>query len=177
MENSNLFSSVVKKWGLIYGLVGVIYVFLTAMLGVQGSGNLAAGILSWLFTAGLAFAMYFFATKEYREANQNLLTFGKGFGINMMVGLIGGAIRAVGFYVYMKFIDTSYVQNIIEAQLEAQERFGGPTPSQDELPEFMKFFQTPEFFAGSVFFSVILGALIIGLIVAAINQKKEEFTY
>ena len=177
MENSNLFSEVSKKWGLIYGLIGVIYVFLTSMLGVQGGGNMLIGVLSWLFTAGLAFGVYFFATKEYREGNQDQITLGKGFGLNMMIGLIGGLIRAIGFYVYIKFIDTSYIDSILEAQIAAQERFGGPTPSQDELPEFMKFFQTPEFFAGSVFFSVILGALIIGLIVAAINQKKEEFTY
>lgn len=177
MENSNLFSEVFKKWGLIYGLIGVIYVFLTSMLGIQGGGNILLGILSWFFTVGLAFGIYFFATKEYRDGNQDQITLGRGFGLNMMVGLIGGSIRAIGFYVYIKLIDTKYVENIIEAQIEAQERFGGPSPSQDQMPEFMKFFQTPEFFAGSVFFSVILGALIIGLIVAAINQKKEEFKY
>lgn len=177
MEKTNLFSEVFKKWGLIYGLIGVIYVFLTAMLGIQGGDNFMVGILSWLFTAGLAFGIYFFATKEYRLNNDDQITLGRGLGLNMMVGLIGGSIRAVGFYVYIKFIDPNYVQNIIEAQMEAQERFGGPSTSQDQLPEFMKFLQTPEFFAGSVFFSVILGALIIGLIVAAINQKKEEFKY
>ncbi|MFC5193119.1 DUF4199 domain-containing protein [Algoriphagus aquatilis] len=177
MEKTNLFSEVFKKWGLIYGLIGVIYVFLTSMLGIQGGGNLVVGILSWLFTAGLAFGIYSFAIKEYKENNEDQITLGKGFGLNMMIGLIGGLIRAVGFYVYIKFIDLNYVQRIIEAQMEAQERLGGPTTSPDQLPEFMKFFQTPEFFAGSVFFSVILGALIIGLIVAAINQKKEEFNY
>lgn len=176
METSNLFLSVVKKWGLIYGLIGVIIVFISAMLGIQGGGDMLSGIFSWLITAGLAFAIYYLATKEFREGNNGLLSFGRGYGICLLVGLIGGLIRGIGFYIYVRLIDPAYVQTIVEAQLAAQESFGG-TPSSDQMPEFMKFFQTPEFFAGSVFFSVILGAIIFGLIVAAINQKKEEFTY
>ena len=45
------------------------------------------------------------------------------------------------------------------------------------MPAFFKFFQTAEFMAGSTFLGVIFGALIIGLIVAAVNQNKEEFNY
>ena len=177
MENSNLFSSIAKKWGLIYGLIGIIYVFASSMLGIQGQGNFVAGIVSWLFTVGLAFAMYFLATKEYKEENGGLISLGKGYQISLLVGLIGGALRGIGFYVYIKVIDTSFVQNMIEAQMAAQEQFGGPSASSAEVPDFVKFFQTAEFFAGSVFFSVILGALIVGLIVSAINQKKEDLTY
>ena len=177
MKNSGLFSSVVIKWGLIYGLIGVIYVFLSAMLDLQGQGSIAIGVIAWLFTVALAFLMYFLATKEFRSENGNLISFGRGFGINMLVGLIGGAIRGIGFYIYAKFIDPSYVQNMIEAQMEAQEKFGGPSASSAEVPAFVKFFQTAEFMAGSTFLGVIFGALIIGLIVAAVNQKKEEFNY
>lgn len=176
METANLFSMLVKKWGLIYGLVGVIIVFISAMLGIQGGGDIASGLITWLITAGLAVAMYYFATKEFRDANNGLLSFGRAYGICLVVGLIGGLIRGIGFYIYVKLIDPTYVQTIVEARLEAQENFGGAPPS-DQMPEFMKFFQTEEFFAGSIFFSVLMGALLFGLIVAAINKKKEEFTY
>jgi hypothetical protein len=177
MKNSDLFSSVVIKWGLIYGLVGVIYVFVYAMLGLQGKGSFVVAIVAWLFQAVLAFLMYFLATKEYRGENGNLISFGRGFGINMLVGLIGGAIKGVGFYIYAKFIDPSYIQNMFEAQMEAQEEFGGPSASSAEMPGFMEFMLTPEFNAGSTFILVIWGAVIYGLIVAAVNQKKEEFNY
>ncbi len=177
MNNSNLFSSVVKKWGLIYGLIGVIFVFLTAMLGLQGGGSIAIAIGIWLFQAVLAFLMYFLATKEYRGENGNLISFGRGFGINMLVGLIGGAIKGVGFYIYAKFIDPSYIQNMFEAQMEAQEEFGGSSASSAEMPWFMEFMLTAEFNAASTFILVIWGAVIFGLIVAAVNQKKEEFNY
>ena len=77
----------------------------------------------------------------------------------------------------MKFIDPTYVDSIIEAQMQAQEQMGGTAPDPDSLPAFMKFMQTPEFFAVSTFISAIFGAIILGLIVAAINQKKEDFSY
>ncbi|WP_192346572.1 DUF4199 domain-containing protein [Algoriphagus sp. Y33] len=178
MENSAPISETVKKWGLIYGLIGIIYTYITAMLGLQGnSSSIASGIISFLLTVGIAFTIYFLATKEYRTENSGLLAFGKAFVICLLVGLLGGVLRSVGFYLYMKFIDPTYVDSIIEAQMQAQEQMGGTAPDPDSLPAFMKFMQTPEFFAVSTFISAIFGAIILGLIVAAINQKKEDFSY
>lgn len=177
MEQLNLFSETVKKWGLIYGLIGVIIVFISAMLGLQEAQSIGTSILSSVLTIGIAFAIYFLATKEYRTENNGLISFGKGYSICIVVGLIAGLIRGVGFYVYLKFIDPSYVDRIIEAQIKAQEQFGGSAPDPDQMPAFLKFMQTPEFFAFSTFFAAILGALILGLIVAAINQKKEDYSY
>lgn len=177
MKNSNLFSSVVIKWGLIYGLIGVIYVFLFAMLDLQAQGSIFIGIADWVLKVVLAFLIYFLATKEYRGENGNLISFGRGFGINMLVGLIGGVIRGVGFYIYAKFIDPSYIQNMMEAQLEAQEQLGGGSAPTAELPGYMEFILTPEFYAVIYLILVIWGAVIFGLIVAAVNQKKEEFNY
>ena len=178
MENSIGISETVKKWGLIYGLLGVIYLYITAMLGIQGdSSNIMAGILSFLITLGIAFTIYFLATKEYRTDNSGIMTFGKAYSICLLVGIIGGLIRSVGFYIYMKLIDPNYVRVIIEAQMEAQEKMGATAPSPDDMPAFMKFFQTAEFFALSTLFAAIIGAVIIGLVVSAINQKKEDFSY
>ena len=178
MENSKPISETVKKWGLIYGLIGVIYMFLSAMLGIQGdSSNIMMSIITSLITIGIAFTIYFLATKEYRSENSGLLSFGKAYVICLAVGLMGGLIRAIGFYGYMKFIDPNYVQSIVDAQMQAQENMGVSAPDADSMPAFMQFFQTPEFFAISTLIAAIFGALIIGLIVSAINQKKEDFSY
>ncbi|WP_297338446.1 DUF4199 domain-containing protein [Algoriphagus sp.] len=169
-------SDVIKKWGLIYGLISVIIVFVSILSGLQEGGSIAVSVITWLISVGLAFTMYFLATKEFREGNNQLLAFGKAYLICLGVGLLGGLLKGLGFYLYVKVIDPAYMERMIEAQLAAQEQFGGGASAQ-EMPEFMAFFQTAEFFAFSTFFSVILGALIIGLIVAAINQKKEDFSY
>ncbi|GAB3658266.1 hypothetical protein GCM10028791_31090 [Echinicola sediminis] len=170
MENNVSISESGKKWGLIYGLIGVIVIFISAMFDFSTKG-MGVQIVSGLITFAIAFLVYFFGTKEYRDGNGGLMSFGQGFKLVLLIGFIGGAIRAVGFYIYLKFFDTEYVQKIIEAQIEAQESMGA-TYDPDNVPAFMKFFQTAEFFAGSTLFNALMGALIIGLVVVAINKRS-----
>jgi hypothetical protein len=165
-----------KKWGIIYGLAGLILSLLITMLDL-GTKGLAMQAVVFFVTVGLAFTVYFLAGKEFKESNNGYITLGQGFGIAFAVGLIAGAIRSVGFYLYIKLIDTNYMERVLEAQIEMQERFGGRQVDLDDLPEFVKFFQSPEFLAISTFLNVLIGALIIGLIAAAIIQKKEDYTY
>jgi len=170
MEDRTSISDTGKKWGLIYGIIGVIVIFITAMFDLSSRG-MGTQIVSGIITFAIAFCIYFFSTKEFRDSNDGIMSFGDGFKLVLLVGFIGGVIRAVGFYIYLKFFDTEYVQRIIEAQIEAQESMGA-TYDPDNVPAFMKFFQTAEFFAGSTLFNAMMGALIIGLIVVAINKRS-----
>lgn len=165
-----------KKWGVIYGLAGLILSLMVSIFDLGTKGFAVQGVI-FVITIGLACTMYFMAGNEFKKSNNGIITLGQGFGIAFVVGLIGGAIRAVGVYLYIKFIDTNYMERILEAQVEMQERFGGSSVDPDDLPEFVKFFQTPEFLGISTFINVMIGALILGLIVAAIIQKKEDYSY
>lgn len=176
MEEKLTISDVAKKWGLIYGLVGLIMLIFSAMFDLSTMGFVWQGLI-FIVTVGIAFTIYFLASKEYKESNSGLITFGQSFGIAILAGLIGGLIRGIGFYLYVKVIDTNYMDRILEAQEEVRERMGAPEIDPDQLPAFVKFFQTPEFLGISSLINAMLGALIIGLIVAAIVQKKEDYTY
>ncbi|WP_186758324.1 DUF4199 domain-containing protein [Echinicola salinicaeni] len=161
-----------KKWGLIYGIIGAIIVLISAMFDLSSKGlgaQAASGFLGIL----IAFGIYFFSTKEFRDANEGILSFGQGFKIVLLIGLIAGALRGLVFYVYIKVVDTEYVQRIVEAQIEAQEKMGA-TYDPDNVPAFMKFFQTAEFFAASSLVNALMGALIIGLIAVAINKRTNS---
>jgi hypothetical protein len=177
MEKSNLFWDNAKKWGLIYGLAGLIYQILTAMLINSIEPSTSTSIISFLITSGLAFSIYLLSTREYRKENDNLIGFGKAYLICIAVGTIGGIIRGLGFYLYIKFIDINYPKNFFEAQAIAQEKAGMPSVPEGDLPSFFEFFKTAEFLSISVFISVLLGSLLIGLIASAINKRKEEFNY
>lgn len=169
-------SDFTTKWGLIYGVSGLILVLITSMLDLATKG-FAVQALLWFVTVGLALAIYFLLTGEYKKENKGLISFGKAFSLILVAALIGGVIRALGFYLYIKFIDVDYMARVVEAQQIASERMGLSQPDPSQMPEFLKFFQTEEFMLISTFFSVMLGALILGLIVAAIVQKKEDYSY
>lgn len=176
MEETTTVGDVAKKWGIIYGLIGLIYIIVSTVFDFATQG-VAMQVISFLVTLILAFTVYFLACKEYKDDNEGLISFGRAFGLIALIGVIGGAIRAVGLYLYLKFIDTDYLVRIQEAQEEMRERMGAPEIDPDQIPEFMKFFQTTEFMGIATFINVMLGVLVIGLIVAAIVQKKEEYTY
>ncbi|UCS93407.1 DUF4199 domain-containing protein [Echinicola marina] len=172
MDDQMTIGEASKKWGLIYGIIGTIIILISAMFDFSSQGfgaQAASGFLSIL----IAFGVYYFSTKEYREANSGVLSFGQGFKIVFLVGLIGGALRGLMFYIYLKVVDTEYVQRIVEAQIEAQEKMGA-TYDPDNVPAFMKFFQSAEFFAGSSLINALIGALIIGLIAVAINKRTNS---
>lgn len=176
MEENLTVSDTVKKWGLIYGISGLIYMLLSTMLDFATMGMMVQ-VISFLVLVGIAFTIYFLACKEYRDSNDRQISFGRAFGIIALVALVGGVIRTIGIYAYVKFIDTGYMARVQEAQEEMKVRFGAPEVDPDDLPGFVKFFQTEEFLGIATFFNVMIGALIIGLIVAAIVQKKEDHSY
>ncbi|WP_194976896.1 DUF4199 domain-containing protein [Aquiflexum lacus] len=173
MEEKISSSEAIKKWGLIYGLIALIVAILSIVFDMSSMGTTAT-IISSILNIGIAFAIYYLSTKEFRESNNDFLSFGQGFKIVFLVGLIGGAIRAFGTYLYIKFIDNSVLDKILEAQIEAQEKMG-TTYDPDAVPGFMKFFQTAEFIGISSFLAAIFGALIIGLIAVSINKKTEDY--
>ncbi len=166
-----------KKWGLIYGLIGFVVIVLSDLLGL--AGNVVTSIILTLVTWGIAFTMYFLATKEYRDANQ-FMSFGQGFKIVMLVGLLGGLLRSIVFYIYIKFIDTTYIQRVKELQLEAQQKMG-LGDRQPVYPEGWEFLGSDNFLmiaqVGSQLILAIIGALILGLIAAAINKREDQTAF
>ncbi|MFD2033439.1 DUF4199 domain-containing protein [Belliella marina] len=173
MEEKITLGDSVKKWGLMYGLIGLIVAILSAIFDLSTMGT-AGSVIASLINIAIAFTIYFLATKEYRDSNDGLLSFGQGFKIVALVGLLGGVIRAVGTYIYIKFIDTTFMDRVLEAQIEAQEKMGA-TYDPDALPEFMKFFQTEEFMGIASFIGAVFGFLILGLIAVAINKRTEDY--
>ncbi|GHB40871.1 DUF4199 domain-containing protein [Mongoliitalea lutea] len=171
MEEKLTIGDVVKKWGLIYGLLGLIVAILSIIFELHTLGTTAT-VVSSVLNISIAFSIYFLATKEFRTGNNDFLEFGQGFKIVALIGLLGGVIRAVGYYVYITIIDTGFLDWYTEQQLDAQEKAGVDI---DNLPEFVSFLMSPEFLALATVFGAIFGFLILGLIAASINKKTEDY--
>ena len=165
MEETITTGQIGKKYGLIYGLVGLLAAIVPMLLEVQ------SGMLIVVPTI-IAIVIYVLADKEFREANGGYMSFGEGFRINITAAVIAGVIRSLGNYVYVKFIDPGYQerarqlaidklreQGMNEEQIEQAMRFGGGGMNQ-ELAIVM----------GIIW--AVLGALVVGSIVAAILKKR-----
>ena len=157
------------KYGLINGAVGVLFNLVMYITGINRTGSMQ--IIQWL-TVIIPIAFMYLAIKAYREEIGNgWITFGKAFNQAFIVGLVGGVIGSVYHFLYLKFIDPTYVDYLMQLQLEKMTERG---MSDEVIEQAMKqtapFMSPPVQFGFAIFFSLFIAA-VLGLIMAAIMKK------
>jgi len=159
--------SVGIRYGLIMGVIGIalFVVFIAADVDVQGPAR-------WLNVLVLA-VIIFLAHKYFKENGDGFMTIGQGTGIGFWMSLVSSAISSVFTYVYVKFIDTSFIQQMMDKQREAMEAKG--TLSEEQVDQAMNMtskFMTPEMMVVfGLVFGIIFG-VIVALVVGLFTQKK-----
>lgn len=167
MEEQITTGQVAKKWGLIYGLIGTVTALIPLLLEIQASWWPIVNIV-------IALVMFALATKEFKTENGGYMTFGEGFRISMVAALIGGVIRNLVNYVYVKFIDDSVMQRIQQTVEDSWRDQGMSEEQIEQMSGFSSGISNPEIglVLGIVF--VLLGGLIWGSIVSAVNKNEAE---
>jgi hypothetical protein len=159
-------------WGIIIGLVSVIYSVVLYILDL--SLNRTLGLLSLLILlAGLVIAIL-----NYRDSVRGgFISFGTAFSFGILVAVFAGVISSIYTYVQMTVIDPGMQDKIIEMASEKYLEKGVPEDQLDTVMEFSKKFMSPVFMTISgIFQSAVLG-VVLSLIIAAIfkrNNPEEE---
>ena len=160
------------RYGLIGGVIGIAYFLILTMAGV----DMSQGLGRWgglVFTIGLLF----FAHKYYKESGDGFMSIGQGIGIGFWYTLISSVISSVFTFIYIKFIDNSFIQQLLDKTRQGMEEGGNMTEDQiDQAMEMTARFMTPV----SMLIFGLIGGLILGMIVAVIvslfTQKKSPET-
>lgn len=160
--------SVGIRYGLIMAVISIAYFVILNLLGV----DMSQGVGRW---GGLVFniAVIVLAHKYFKDNGDGFMSFGQGFGIGLWIGLISSAISSVFTYIYVKFIDQGFIQQILDKTRESMEEKGNLTEEQiDQAMQMTSKFMTPE---SMLIFGLIGGfimLLICTLIVTIFTQKK-----
>lgn len=167
MEEEITTGQVAKKWGLIYGLITTLLTIIPLVLEKQ---------FSWMSFVIIAVAIvsYVLATKEYKTANGGYMTFGEGFKISIIAALIAGVIRSVVNYVYIKFIDPGVTERMQQALEDTWREQGMSAEQIEQARSFSAGFSNPELGLIIGIVVVLLGGVIWGAIVSAINKNEAE---
>lgn len=168
MEEQITTGQVAKKWGLIYAIIGTVIALGPVILEVQ------AGFGMLFVTIAVAIFIYAMATREFKKANGGFMSFGEGFRISMVAALIGGAVRNVIYYVYVKFIDPDVIARMQDAMQQAWRDQGMTEEQIEQAQRFSGGFSNPEVGLVLGIIVVLLGGLIWGSIVSAINKNEAE---
>jgi hypothetical protein len=155
------------RFGLIGAVLSIVYFLILSVAGLAGS----KGVWSWigyLITA----AVIFFAHKYYKENADGFMSYSQGIGIAAWIGLVSAVISSIFMYIYIKFVDTTFVETIKQTQLDAMQQKGMSDQQIDQTMKIASMFMTPE----AIFLFALIGGIaatiIIGLIVTIFTQKK-----
>jgi len=156
------------RYGLISGVISIAYFMSLTIADI----DMTQGIGRW---AGLAVAavIIYLAHKYFKENGDGFMTIGQGAGIGFWFALVSTAISSVFTYVYMKFIDQSLIQQMIDKARENMENQGNL--SDDQIDQAMKItekFMTPEIILGMGLFFGIIMIVIVAVVISLVTQKK-----
>ena len=161
----------VRSTGIRFGLIGaVISIAYFVILNVSGL-DITRGFWNWFGYLITAFLL-FFAHKYYKENGDGFMAYGQGIGIAFWLGLISGIISSVFTYLYIKFIDTGFIEMIKNKQIEAMQEQGLPDEQIDRALEFSAMFMSAEAIFIMGLFGSIIATIIIALIVTIFTQRK-----
>lgn len=160
-------TSVGIRFGLITGAVAIAYFMSLTVAGV----DITQGIGRWaqvLINVGIIFL----AHKNFKDNADGFMSYGQGFTIGFWISLISSIISSVFTFIYVKYIDNSFIQTMLDRQEEAMIERGMPDEQVEQAMEMTAKFMTPT----SMLIFGIIGGVIMLLIVTALvgifTQKK-----
>lgn len=167
MEEQASPARIALKYGLLTSLAIIIFTTIVNVTGLflnKGLSSLSYVIL----IVGIVLAM-----KDFRVANKGYMSYGQGLGLGSMLSAIIGLLGSMFMMFYNQFIDSTIVQQVMDAARQDMESRGMDDAQIDQAMAFTEKLTSP----GIQFFIGVLGFLVTGfifsLIIAAIMRKEK----
>ena len=165
MEDKVTISQVGLRYGIIIGLVLIVYSLILQFTG-QVANNWLSAVNYIFLIVGIALAH-----KAFKEGGDGFMSIGQGLGIGTLISAVSAVISVVFSYIYVKFIDDSMLAVIQEKQIEAMEKQGMDDAQIEQAMEMASKFSTPEVMFGMALIVFIIFGFILSLIVSLFTKK------
>lgn len=147
------------RYGLILAVASIAFFVIMNVAGIDMQGPLS--YIGWL----ISIALIYLAHKYFKENGDGYMTIGQGTGIGFWTGLISAFISSPFTYIYIKFIDSGFIDNIKDKQIEKMQEQGMSDEQIDQAMQFAGTFMSAEFIlimgiVGGVIMSIIFGVVI-----------------
>lgn len=164
--------SVGIRYGLILAVVSIAYFLGISMAGLAGEGGI------WSFIGAIpSIIVIILAHKYFKDNGNGFMEFGQGFSIGFWAVLISSIVSSVFSYIYMKFIDTTFTQTMLDKSRDNMAEGGNMSDAQiDQAMEITAKFMTPEAMVGMGIVMGLIFGCIIALIVTIFTKKSNPET-
>ncbi|HSF89590.1 MAG TPA: DUF4199 domain-containing protein [Saprospiraceae bacterium] len=166
--------SITVKWGLITGMVYVIFSLVNNMLGIQdGGGFTAKAILSNAALFGATLFTIYLGIKEARDTTGGgFINFGQCFRTGMGITLITALVACAFTFIYLQFIDPGFIDKIMAMTEEQWEQNGMTEEQMDAARSYTTMLMTPWAFSLITILSVLFWGLVKSLIAGAFLKTE-----
>jgi hypothetical protein len=155
---------VALRYGLLTGLVSVIYSLILFI--AELSENTAFSSLTYVFLiVGIVLAH-----KHFKKENGDYLSYGQGLGLGSLLSMVVGLMSGIFMYIYIKFIDSSLLENIRDKQLAELEK---RNMSEEQIEQAMSItdkMMGPEMMVVFVIVGTLFAGFLLSLIISAITK-------
>lgn len=166
-------TQITLKWGLIAGVVYFISTFIQQYAGLMDELIESNSWISVIVGTVLNISFLVLAIKEFREENDDTISYGKGLGISTLLGAVSGVVTGLFNFVYISFIDTEYIQKQMEKVRDQWEARGMTTEQMSQAEGVTQFFLTPGAQMVIITLVSIVFHFLLGLIVAAVMKREK----
>lgn len=167
MEDQTKPSSQSLMYGVIYGLLSSIVLYLSYKIGYTTGG------ITTLFGFILAAVSVLLSINLYKNSNSGQLTIANALFIGLMIGLIGGVIYAVYVYLHYDMVDTTTMAEqlkIAEEQMKQQ----SPQLTEEQMEQALKIsaiVSSPASLAVLKFIGALFETFIVALLIGLIKKS------
>ncbi len=140
--------SIALKWGLITGMVYVLFSLGSNLLGLQNSSGGAGGAMVGFLVNGILMVITFFTIykgiKEIRDEElSGEMTTGLAVRKGMKIALIAGLLAGFFSVLYTKVIDPGFFDRMMEATEARFDQMNTPESQREMSRSIMKFMFNP----------------------------------
>ncbi|WP_300437074.1 DUF4199 domain-containing protein [Christiangramia sp.] len=155
--------SIEIKWGIIFSIVSLLWMFLEKGLGWHDENIAQHAIYTNLF-AIVAIVLYVLALLDKRKNFYNgKMNWSQGFISGIVISVVVAILSPLAQYITHEFITPNYFDNVIEYTVEN----GAMTRSAAE-----EYFNLTSYIIQSFFFALVVGVVTSAIVAFFVKTKK-----
>lgn len=173
-----------KKNVLVFGFISGLVVSIIMTISMiymsknpdagHGAGSMIIGYLSML----VAFSLIFVAVKNYRDKqNLGVLSFGKAFGMGLLIALIGSTMYVIAWALVYNFYMPDFMEKYCAQIIESAKTTATPAQLQktiEEMNQTKAMYKNPLYFSMFTYMEILPVGFIVSLLTALILKRKQK---
>lgn len=159
------------RYGVVLGAISIV-LFVTFNLAGMDITDGPGAWINRLLSTGLTIGAIVMAHNFFKQNGDGFMSFGQGIGTEFWCTLTSTSIASVFMYVYIKFIDSAFIDMIKDRQLEEMQKRGMSDEQIEQAMKIAGMFTSAEAILLFGIFGGIFFGVLIALIVTIFTQKK-----